>query len=433
MKIILYEPAGGGGIFHYTFELAESLSRKGIDVLLLTNYDHELGELRRHFRLAGRLGRSQLKGWLLGLLPTTVEGNRYDLKQDRVRTVGCAPSISVCAGGLRRLVLWIELLVTILTERPDVIHCQWLREPETDYYLLRFLKLIGYRVVYTAHNVIPHEAKKRDKELFRRIYQIVDRVIVHALDNKREMTNTLSMSERQISVVPHGAYQMFYEEKCCGKEHARNSLGLPQEKVILLFFGGIRPYKGLEYLVDAFRSIRGKIANLLLLIVGDVPGTKEAEESASYYAEYMAQLEKEEAISCRREYVAFGSVGSYFIASDIVVLPYIKTYQSGVLSLACAAGRPAIVTDTGGLAEVVEHGKTGLVVQPKDAQGLADAISTLVMDLDCAEAMGRRAKALANSIYSWDAVAQKTAEIYESLLQNNTIPQFTDHRRSPIE
>lgn len=415
LRIALYEPFGGGGIFHYTFELAESLSRQGAAVTLFTHPDHEFHTLARPFEIRAQLERSEIKTWLQAqvarLLPRRSGAARPP-------SPGATAAPGSGGGGrvaIRRLILWLELAAACLRRRCQVMHVQWLLDPEQDYHLLRLLKLLGCRIVYTAHNLLPHESDSpRDRAAFQRIYRLADRIIVHAERNREEVIDEFDLDGGRIAVVPHGAYDLFFRGGTLDRQEARNALGLPPDRRIILFFGSVRRYKGLEYLVDAFRKVKHKVDGLLLLVVGTVK-TPNAEDFG-YYSNLLAELSTEEDVVCRSGYVPVERVPSYFSASDLVAIPYVKTYQSGILALAYAAGRPVVVTDTGGLAEVVDAGKSGLVVPPGDVDRLAEAILGITADPAVMETMGRHAKYLADTKYSWNDIAAKTMDVYRAAI-----------------
>jgi glycosyltransferase involved in cell wall biosynthesis len=313
----------------------------------------------------------------------------------------------------RRTVLWFELALTCKWRRVDVVHIQWLSHPREDYWLVRLLQLLGMPVVYTAHNVLPHESDPSVEDAtFARIYGVVDRIVVHAERNRDEILERFDVKPEKIAVIPHGAYELFYREGVVTKEEARAGLGLPNDRKIILFFGAIRRYKGLEYLVDAFHKARRQMDGLLLLVVGKLQ-TPHAEDHA-YYTHLLEEIASDGDMVYRGGYVPVEQVGRYFRATDIVALPYAKTYQSGILALAYAGGRPVIVSDTGGLAEVVEPGKSGFVVPPCDSDSLATAILDSFADPDMIDAMGCHAEELAGTRYSWNGIATRTLQLYRS-------------------
>lgn len=189
----------------------------------------------------------------------------------------------------------------------------------------------------------------------------------------------------------------------------------PGAKKVILFFGLIKRYKGLEYLVDAFEEVRSRLKDAFLLIVGDVHAGDP--EDHRYYTHLIDGLRGREDVMSVASYVPVESIGQYLTAADMVVLPYTQTYQSGVLLAAYAAGRPVVVTDTGGLSEVVEHGRSGFVVPPADAKALAGAIESMLADSERLNAMGKRAKQLAMELYGWDGIASRTMALYESVVR----------------
>lgn len=428
MKVVLYEPCGSGGIFHYTFELADRLSRSGMGITVLTKEGHELSDLKRTFEITPRLGKSQIKG-SLALLKAKLGGGTARTPRTPEKKEGQAGRRDKGSGRfqhLRTLVLWLELALDLTAQRPQIIHFQLLADPERDYYFLKILKFLGFKLVYTAHNLLPHVTTPRDKEIFRRIYHLVDRIVVHAAKNKEEMIEQFSVDPAKISAIPHGAYQIFYRAKRYEKQEAREILGIARDKKVILFFGAIQRYKGLEYLVDAFREVRKGLSNGVLLVVGQVPAADT--EAVAYYSRFFESMEKEEGVIFRKGYLNFDEVGPYFSASDLVALPYVKTYQSGILALAYGAGRPVIVTDTGGLGEAVEEGKNGFVVPPQNVERLAEAIRSVFANPARAEEMGRHAKYLSEGKYSWEEAARQTAELYRSVIRNPAGTEFARKR-----
>jgi glycosyltransferase involved in cell wall biosynthesis len=150
-----------------------------------------------------------------------------------------------------------------------------------------------------------------------------------------------------------------------------------------------------------------------LLIVGDIYAGDP--EGHRYYTQLIDGLRGRDDVLCVASYVPVEAVGDYMAAADVVVLPYTRTYQSGVLLAAYAAGRPVVVTDTGGLGEIVEAGKSGFVVPPRDVKALANGIVDTLADAERLSAMGEHARYLATTVYAWDAVASRTIELYRSV------------------
>ncbi len=419
LRIILYDQSGGGGICHYTFQLAESLARLGNDVTLITDKDYELQHLRRNFKIQVIYKKSWVKSFIIGVVAQIRRNsvnyrNRIHGEDLEVPSAHQTTKIMLFLGALRLRLIWLKAILSFFLKRPHVIHFQWLSDQRQEYYFIKLLKLLGFKIVYTAHDLLPLDKDlPDDHDAFERIYRLADRLIVHAESNKKEMVSTFNIEPKKIYVIPHGSYDIFYADKNGSKEVARAELGISRVKKVLLFFGFIKKYKGLEYLVEAFTEVKANIGEVMLLVVGRIHD-RDA-KAFKYYSDLIDELGSRDDIMCVKEYVPFEKVGVYFSASDVVVLPYIRSYQSGVLLLAYAAGRPVVVTDTGGLSEVVAVGKSGFVVPPRDAKALAQAIIKTIASPAQTEEMGRYAKYLAETTYSWNRVASKTIDVYRSL------------------
>jgi glycosyltransferase involved in cell wall biosynthesis len=233
------------------------------------------------------------------------------------------------------------------------------------------------------------------------------------------MVTEFGIDPSKIEVIAHGSYDFLLPNGLVPREEARRRLGLPQDGPILLFFGWIKPYKGLEYLIEAFRRIELEVPEARLLIVG---GLNRGMDSYAFYSELLREASRNPRVICVSEYVLLDRVGLYFRAANAVALPYTKTYQSGVLLAAYAAGRPVIVTRTGGLEEAVQNDQTGFVVPACNAQALAEAATRLLLDPKEAAAMGDRALRLAGTRYSWRRIADQTIRLYRSLGKSRSAP-----------
>jgi D-inositol-3-phosphate glycosyltransferase len=413
LRVILYEPSGRGGVCHYTYELAEHLARAGVDVTLITTEDYELKHLDRHFRLDYLFTRS----WLTRLRGRWIRRHKGPPSIGRPTTIG-----KVKPGGqrvflqrLRLRFLHLRAVAGFLWRRPDLVHFQWLVNRVQDHEFIKLLHRVGIPAIYTAHDVEPHTTASADDRVeLQKLYEAAAKIIVHAENNKRELLSVFAIDAPKVAVIPHGSYDFLLPHEPLTKEAARERVGVPRGKKVILFFGLIKRYKGLEYLVDAFEEVRGKVKDAFLLIVGDVYAGDP--EGHRYYTQMIDGLRGRADVLCVASYVPVEAVGQYLSAADVVVLPYTRTYHSGVLLAAYAAGRPVVVTDTGGLSEVVEEGRSGLVVPPKDPKALANGMINILSDPGRLNAMGERARHLATSVYGWDTIAARTIELYECVV-----------------
>jgi glycosyltransferase involved in cell wall biosynthesis len=264
---------------------------------------------------------------------------------------------------------------------------------------------------------LPHEDNSEDTEnILRKIYRSVDHIIVHANQNKEELISRFKININKTTVIPHGSYDLFYRQKNISKERVKRELNIPIHKKIILFFGSIRKYKGLDYLLEAFNQVRKQLDNTILLVIGGKTANNSNDE---YYSNLVRNLAGYDNVIFIGKYIDIDSVGYYFSVADLVVLPYTQTYQSGVLMLAYASGKPVVVTDVGGLSELVVADKTGLVVPLCNSSALAEAITKVLLNACQREAMGRRAKYLAETIYSWRNIALRTTKLYQSIAETN--------------
>jgi glycosyltransferase involved in cell wall biosynthesis len=292
--------------------------------------------------------------------------------------------------------------------RPDVVDIQWF-VPQHGFVLIPLILLLRYwfrseaKIFLTVHNVMPHETRLLDRLLSRMAFRFSDRLLVHAEKLREEAVKHLGQDAQKVAVVPHGICAngaISY-----GKTEARAQLGI-KEKYVLLFFGYVRPYKGLGDLIEAFKIIAEKF-DVALVIAG---------EFFTNVTEYDEQLRSKNLLEKTYlfpRYIDAEEVSMFFAAADLLVQPYRKfSGQSGVTQTAYLHSVPVIATDVGGLPELVIHGKTGTIVRPNDPQALAVAIETLLADDAKRRCYGLNGKRLLEANLTWDRVTQKLLKIY---------------------
>lgn len=416
IKVALYDASASGGVCHYTHQLATRLAELGHDVTVLTNQHYELHDLEKNYRVYYLFRPSRLKNWLRVLVRMPKLGRGGSSARS---SIAASPGKPPLSGGLRRARLVTAFgrgVWYFLRSRPAIIHFEWPVSHATDYYLVRALSALGFRTLHTVHDLLPQERADDDERRIRgRFYRAVDRIIVHSENHKTVLIEAFDMKAERIDVIPHGSNDLFTADAPGGHAAIRSELGIAHDRRVALFFGIIRPYKGLEYLTEAFRIVRAHVPQATLLIVGAIyEGDPEAHQQ---YTSLIENLRREPDVHCVNHYVPLEKVGAYFAAADLVVLPYVKTYTSGVLLTAYAAGKAVVATDTGTVRDVVEHGATGFVVPPADVSGLAAAMMEALQNPARLAEMGRRARHVAQARYSWRSIAAATAESYRSTLR----------------
>jgi len=221
---------------------------------------------------------------------------------------------------------------------------------------------------------------------------------------------TFMLDATKVHVIPQGNFSDFSGEALT-KERAKEILGIDLKQRVILFFGLIKRYKGVEYLIKAFPMVKKRLPRTKLLIAG------KPNEDFSPYESLIANLGIVEDVITHLRFIPYEELVAYFCAADVVVLPYLKTYQSAVVFTAYTFGRPVITTATGGLPEAIEKGKSGYVVPPADEQTLAEAICEVLSDEPMMAQMGDYARHLAETKYSWPDIARATLKVYRSLVE----------------
>jgi glycosyltransferase involved in cell wall biosynthesis len=262
---------------------------------------------------------------------------------------------------------WLTAGRKIRKEKPDiVIFAYWMSfmAPCFGTIACTIKKDKKIKCIGLIHNMIPHEPNLLDKLFPPYFVNSMDAFV--ALSNS--VVNDISKYDKKNkpkSFSPHPVYDHYGE--IINKDSALSKLNLNKEKKYLLFFGFIRTYKGLDLLLDAFADKRLRKYNLKLIIAG------EFYENEQFYMEKIKTLEIEPDIELRTNFIPDAEVNTYFCAADIIVQPYKSATQSGVTQIAYHFEKPMLVTNVGGLAEIVPHEKVGYVVHP-GAESIADAL-----------------------------------------------------------
>ncbi len=279
----------------------------------------------------------------------------------------------------------------------DVVHYQWLTLPSLDAALLPPLR----PRVMTAHYVLPPRPSRRQLTGVRRSFGAMDAVIAHSEHGARRLRELVGLDPARVHVVHHGAFDYL--------------IRLPAEKPlpaelegaegpVILFFGLLRPYKGIDTLLTAFRRVEGAE----LWIAGNP--RMEVEPLRRLAAEAPGR------VRFLTRFIEDDEIPAIMRRADVVVLPYRDVEHSGVLYAALAFGKPLVLSAVGGFPEVAERGAARLV-PPEDPAALASVLGELVADDAARSALGAAAARAAGGSYSWDEAARKTLAIYEALLE----------------
>jgi D-inositol-3-phosphate glycosyltransferase len=380
----------GGGDKPYALGMAEALTSVGISVDFIGSDDLSVPEVVTNSRV-----------------------NFLNLRGDQ------RPDVSPFAKAWRVLKYYVRLISYTATAQPKLFHLLWNNKFELfdRTVLMAYYKLLGKKIVFTAHNVNAGKRDQNDSWLNRVTlkieYRLSDHIFVHTEGMKNEMMAEFRIPENKISVIAFGINNTVPITSLSSAE-AKRQLGVDTSDKTLLFFGHIAPYKGLEYLVTAFIELLKRDRTYRLLIVGNPKGSKDywkhLQESIARHGIGGRVIEK-------IEYVPDVATELYFKAADVLILPYTHVFQSGVLFLGYSFGLPAIAAHVGQLKEEIIEGETGFVFKPQDSSDLASKIEAYFNSGLFCNLENRRSaiKAYANERYSWDKIATITTAIYSGL------------------
>lgn len=284
---------------------------------------------------------------------------------------------------------------------PDMVIMQWLHPYFAPCFWILTKCLKNVKILFVCHNVFPHERFPMDKFLTKLTLRQGDLYIVQSKQDEEDLKSVVKNPVYERTV--HPTYDTYKFDNIT-REQARELLQVKEEEKVILFFGMIRKYKGLQYLLQAMPDIKNKVEHVKLLVVGEM------RDDETPYQQIIEECGIQDILDLRTEYVPDKEVEKYFAASNVVVLPYVSATQSGIVQIAYGFDKPVIVTRVGGLPEVVADEKTGYVVRPENPKELADAV-VRYFEEQKEEEFGRNIREESGR-FSWD----RMIEVVERLI-----------------
>jgi glycosyltransferase involved in cell wall biosynthesis len=279
----------------------------------------------------------------------------------------------------------------------DVVHYQWLTVPALDRHLLPKLR----PRVMTAHYILPPRPSRRQVASARRVFGAMDAVVAHSEHGAARLRAEVGLDPARVRVIPHGAFDYLTrlpEEKPLPRELAG------AEGPVVLSFGLLRPYKGIENLLEAF----GRVQGAELWIVGnprmDVGPLRELADAGGGGVRFVTR------------FVEDAEIPAIFRRADLVALPYLDAEHSGVVYTGLAFGKPLLLSAVGGFPEVAETGAARLV-PPGDTAALTAALSELTADEGARAELAAASARAAAGPFSWDEAARHTLDLYRELIE----------------
>jgi D-inositol-3-phosphate glycosyltransferase len=332
---------------------------------------------------------------------------------------GLDPGDNSIAKAWRVLTYYGHLLAFAVRTDARLFHILWFRKfPLGERVVLTaYFKLLGKKLAFTAHNIDDRARDGRRSSISQRLslrffYRIVDQIFVHTPQMKCELVEEFDVAESKVTVVPFGINDVFPVARVT-RFDARQQLGLSPDDKVLLFFGRIAPYKGVEDLLSALARLVREDPRYVVVLAGQVKDPS----CERYWADLqrmISELKLERHVRIEDRFIPDGQVGLFFRASDVAVLPYRRIYQSGVVALAYAQGTPVVASDVGSFKTDVIEGETGFVFKPADVTDLTATIQEYFASDLCKDLEARSAGIREHGIraFSWARNGELTVAAY---------------------
>lgn len=347
-----------------------------------------------------------------------IGSTRYEVRNfnDKVKHFNFRGDDHLRRGALKKVLqtlkYYYKLLYYLNKTDAQVVHVQWIRFHILDGVLLPlYIKLLGKKIIYTIHDLLPRMKDNWINRLkFRLIYNIPDMLIVHTNYIQSRVKNEFGIQESKVSVIVHGVYKRTKNANIT-KRMARDYFGLSHSTTVLLFFGFIVKYKGFDLLLKSLDTLRD-CHEYQILVAGQIHSDYKRE-----FTDLIDNYDKVSMVNVHR-FIEDDEVEYCFKAADATVLPYREAYQSGVLFMSYAYGKPVIAPDLGGFPDDIIPHTTGYLYEPENAESLSHSLSEFEMEWrDATQDKYETIENFANSNYSWDMSCEKLFSLYKSTLE----------------
>lgn len=314
---------------------------------------------------------------------------------------------------VKRNMVWYNPIGWILESlkcKTSILHAQWWSLPLAPIYLCfcAIFKLRHKPVVLTIHNVMSHERSSIFLSISKLLFSFGDHFIVHSKINKQQLIDQFGIHPANISQIPHGPLDLQFKADAA-PDTIRTKLKFKSEHKVILLFGAIRPYKGVETAIVAFSQVAKKFPKARLMIVGKLW------QSWTPYEKMIRQYGIKRQVVTRLGYIPSADVHRYFLACDLVILPYHQfDSQSGVGGTAISFRKPMIVTQTGGLPDLVLDPRA--IIPPNDPVALANSIIRCLEEPGLLMKLSQDADIIADRL-SWESIAKQTIKVYNNVMR----------------
>lgn len=330
------------------------------------------------------------------------------------------PIKSALARRLLKTAEWVmnmaALCVRFAICKPDLIHTQFLpmislRVP-LEIWFLKLARLRGIKIVYTVHNILPHDSGQQQKATFQIIYSLADRLICHDEPALKRLVHEFGIDPKKISIVPHGP--LFDNIPTLARGKARKRLNIAEQQVMVLWQGILRPYKGVPFLLDAWsealRTMSNSEASLAIVGNGEDQLMKELQQQ-------IAAMNDSGTVKLDLRFIPIEEMNELYGDADVIVYPYSEVTTSGALMTGICQGKAIVATNLPAFSQLLIDDVNGLLVQYGDTKELAYALRRLIQDRALRLRLGSAAAESHAGRNQWATIAEQTLACYRSTLE----------------
>lgn len=352
--------------------------------------------------LASGLTKAGVKSTIYTCDENIFHGDTFSVKPVFSRIYGRDPKIS-------RALRFVKGLLSAFRdsrkESATIAHWHFFHLHSLELMCVLLSRLFKLRNVATIHDVDSFGAANNRLSAWI-LFTLIDGIIVHNLASHTALLQKYPKLKNKTRIIPHGNYLPFINSKITPST-SRQKLGLPDDKKILLFFGQIKSVKGLDLLLLALAKIVQSDESYLLVIAGKV-----WKDDIKVYEKIIEDHSLSPFIRLHLRYIPDEEVSTFYSAADLIILPYRKIFQSGVLLMAMSEGCNVLASDIPGMTEIITHGETGFLFKSEDADALTSAIFDAFSDSERKEHIKNNALKMMQEQYSWDKIGRETRDFY---------------------
>lgn len=307
--------------------------------------------------------------------------------------------------GYRKIISYVKSLIYVFKNvkkhKPDIIHFQWFKIPQFDYFILKNIKRVSRKtkIIFTAHNILPHNTGNKYKKIYGKIYSFIDGIIIHGNNTKDNLLQKFAITENKITVIPHGFLPRDKKEK----EIKDND-----DFITFSIIGSLSKYKGVDLLVEAWCTSEQLIENKNCKLIIAGAGKMECLEN----------IPINKNIELINRFLSDDELDEVIERTDISILPYRVISQSGVLLTMLAENKPVIVSKVGDIIQPFEFAKCGWILENIEVDTIRNLLESIVKDKSEYTKIKNDTKMWTDieKFYSWKDIGKKTQTFYTKVI-----------------